>query len=81
MNLNNYLSMFTATFSRTGGKAVPRTICPYRNGTGKVPEFPDCVGSLALLPPAAGNFAVDRARHGLRAGANQLIDSLARCIG
>jgi len=33
----NYIATSTATFSRTGGKAVTRTICPHCNGTGKVP--------------------------------------------
>jgi len=38
MMQNKYIATSTATFSRTaGGKAVPRTICPHCDGTGKVP--------------------------------------------
>lgn len=37
MKPNKYISTSTATFRRTGGKAVPRTICPHCEGAGKVP--------------------------------------------
>ena len=33
----NYIATSTATFSRTGGKAVPSMICPHCDGAGKVP--------------------------------------------
>lgn len=37
MKNKNHITMSTVTIGRTGGKAVPRTICPHCNGTGKVP--------------------------------------------
>jgi hypothetical protein len=37
MMRKNYTSTSTATFSRIGGKAAPRIICPHCHGTGKVP--------------------------------------------